>query len=288
MTTMALVRSVIFAARSSTSGSQSDGLVAQVVHSFAAGQRGRRRPQRVVRRGDQHLVPVVEHGLQGELDEFADPVSEPDLVGVGDVDAAGLVVLHDRGPRRKDPLRVRVPLRIGQVADDVDQDLFRGVEPERCRVTDVELGDPVPGLLEALGLLEHRPADVVQDVGELGRLQQFHADQPVTGAGRRRHRLTPFSRMSLPPPSAADVVTAVARRAGGPDARQPGRHDLDNPLQVVNGARTRSSPCLYGGRCRPAPSCRTGRTAARPDQWRQARRNAGSGGVGSRRSGPWP
>ena len=58
------------------------GLVAQVVHRGAAGQRGRRRPQRVVRRGDQHLVAVVEQRLQRHRDQLGDAVAEVDVVDV--------------------------------------------------------------------------------------------------------------------------------------------------------------------------------------------------------------
>ena len=73
------------------------------------------------------------------------------------------------------PCESRVALRIGQVADDVDQDLFRRLEAERRRVADVELDDAAALFLEALGLLEHRAADVVADVFELARLAQIHA-----------------------------------------------------------------------------------------------------------------
>jgi len=53
------------------------------------------------------------------------------------------------------------------VPDHVDQDLRRRLEPERVRVADVQLHDPVALLLQALGLLQHRAADVVEDVLQL-------------------------------------------------------------------------------------------------------------------------
>ena len=58
------------------------GLVAQVVHRGSAGQRRRRRPQRIVRRRDQHLVAVVEQRLQRHGDQFGDTVAQIDVVDV--------------------------------------------------------------------------------------------------------------------------------------------------------------------------------------------------------------
>jgi hypothetical protein len=79
-------------------------LVAEVVHRTATCQRRRRGPERVVRGRHQHLVTVVEHGLQRQGDQLADPVAEPDVVDVHDVDAPLLVVLHDCSSGREQAL----------------------------------------------------------------------------------------------------------------------------------------------------------------------------------------
>ena len=82
ITTIALVRAVILASRSSRSGCQPVLSSQQVVHGAPAGQAGRGRPQRVVGSGQQHLVAVVQHRLQRHGDQLADPVAEPDVVDV--------------------------------------------------------------------------------------------------------------------------------------------------------------------------------------------------------------
>jgi hypothetical protein len=86
-------------------------------------------------------------------------------------------VLDDGRARRQQTLRVGVTLRVRQVADDVDQDLVRRLEAERCRVADVELDDPASLFLEPLCLFEYRTADVVKDVLELAGLRQVHSEQ---------------------------------------------------------------------------------------------------------------
>src|SRR5690606_24011952 len=70
-------------------------LVAQVVDGRAAAEGDRRRPQRVVGGGDQHLVAVVEKRLQGHHDQFGDAVAEVDVLDVDAGDAVVLEALHD-------------------------------------------------------------------------------------------------------------------------------------------------------------------------------------------------
>jgi len=55
--------------------------------------------------------------------------------------------------------------------DHVLHQLVGRQKPERGRVADVELGDPLPFLFHLFGARQHRPANVVADVGQLGR---FH------------------------------------------------------------------------------------------------------------------
>ena len=56
--------------------------VAQVVHGSTPAEADDSGPQRVVRRGDQHLVAGVEETLHGHADELGDPVAEPDIFHV--------------------------------------------------------------------------------------------------------------------------------------------------------------------------------------------------------------
>ncbi len=156
------------------------GLVAQVVHRRAPGQGRHRRPQRVVRRRDQHLVAVVEQGLHRHRDQLGDAVAEVDVVDVELREARHEFVAGDDGPaRRRDALRLRVTLGVGQRGDHVLHDRLRRLEPERRRVADVELEDAVPLRLEPRGVRVHRPADLVQHVLQLRGLLEFPADAVV-------------------------------------------------------------------------------------------------------------
>ena len=142
---------------------------------IAAGEIGGRRPQRIVGCGDENFISVVEQSLQCNLNEFADAVAQPHVVDVGDIDSVRLVVLHDRGTGRDDSLRIGIALRIGQVANDIDEDFGRGLETERGRVADVQFHDAVTEVFKTTGLFEHGSTNVVEDVGQLVRLLEFPA-----------------------------------------------------------------------------------------------------------------
>jgi hypothetical protein len=83
-------------------------------------------------------------------------------------DALLLGVVHHRLAGGEDALAVRVPGRVAQVADHVLLDFLGGVEAEHGQVADVQLDDLVPLLLHLPGGVHDGPADVVEDVGELG------------------------------------------------------------------------------------------------------------------------
>ncbi|SIM46554.1 Uncharacterised protein [Mycobacteroides abscessus subsp. abscessus] len=199
------------------------GLVAQVVHRGAAGQGDGGRPQRVVRGGHEDLVPGIAEGLQGQGDHLRDPVAQEHLVRLQIQDALGLVVLHDGGARGVDAPRVRVALGVRQVPDHVHHHRVRGFEAERRGVADVQPQDPMPLGLHPLGLLQHRAADVVEDVMELVGLPELsHVIQRIPI--RRRVR----TRLSRCPP--------------GPRTR---RH----PARRPHPARSSADPGTSGPRC---------------------------------------
>ncbi len=157
-------------------------LIAHVVHRATARQRHRSGPQRVVGGGDQHLVAVVQQRRHRHGDQLGYPVAQVHPVDVEAAEAAFLVVLHDRSPGGQDAFGVGVPLCMGQLADVVLLDLVGGVEPERGRVADVELEDVVALILQALGLGEDGPANVVEHVGQLVGLLPAQV-----GVGHRHH-----------------------------------------------------------------------------------------------------
>ena len=139
-------------------------LVAAVVHRAPAAERRDRRPQRIVGRGDQHLVAVVQQRLQRHLDQLRHAVSDVDVGHVDVLDAAAAVVGHDRLAGRHQAARIAVADRGGEVLDHVSQQVARPFETEGSRISDVQLEDPMPGSLQPQGLLQHRAAHVVGDV----------------------------------------------------------------------------------------------------------------------------
>ena len=148
---------VTFARMSSRSGCQ-PWPRRQVVHGRAAAEAGHRGPERIVRRGDQHLVALVEERLHRHRDELRDAVAEEHVVGV-DLREAGilLVAVHDGPPRRHDAAAVAVAVRVRDRLDHVAHDLERRLEAEDRGVAGVELEDRVTLGLQPVGLDECLP-----------------------------------------------------------------------------------------------------------------------------------
>ena len=163
-------------------------LVADVVHGLAAGKRGAGRPQRVVRRGDQDLVAVVEQGLHAQVDELRNAVAGVDVLDAHVGDVLVLCVLHDRLAGGVEPLGVGVALAFGQLTRHVVDDLVRRAEAEGRGVADVELEDVGAHLLHAVCLVDDGAAHVVEDVVELGGLVESHACSQGRSAGAARLR----------------------------------------------------------------------------------------------------
>ena len=146
-------------------------LVAEVVHRLAAGQRRRRRPQRVVGGRDEDLVALVEQRLRHDRNQLRDAVAQPHVV---DVEAGEgrvhLVARDDGAPGRVDALRLRVALRMRQRTHHVLHDRVGRVEAELRGVAGVEHHDAMPVGLHLFRQRRHRAADVVEDVLQLVRL----------------------------------------------------------------------------------------------------------------------
>ena len=154
-------------------------LVADVVHGRAAGERGARGPQRVVRAGDQDLVTRVEQRLHAQVDELGHAVTGVDAVHVHVGQMLELRVLHDRLARGEQALGVRIALAVRQLVAHVLYHLVRGAETEGRGVADVELEDAKALRLHAASLVDHGAADIVQNVIELGGLFELaHGGAP--------------------------------------------------------------------------------------------------------------
>jgi len=156
------------------------GLIAQVVLGRPAREADRRGPQGIIRRRDQHLVTGIEQRVHRHDDQFRNAIADVNVVQRHTLDTLLLGVMHDRLARREDALRIGITGRVRQVADHVLLDFLGRIEAEGSEVADVQLDDLVTLFLHLLGLLQHRAADVVADVGEFGGfLDVFHAMVPA-------------------------------------------------------------------------------------------------------------
>ncbi len=146
------------------------------MHRVATGQAHGSGPQRIVRRRHQHFVAVVEQGLHGHHDQLGHTVTQVDVLDADAFDLLLLVVLHHGLAGAEQALGVAVALGGRQVADDVLEDFIGRFETKGGRITDVQLEDAMAFLFQAFGVLEHRAANVVADVGELVRFADLHGD----------------------------------------------------------------------------------------------------------------
>ena len=233
-------------------------LIAQVVHRCTAAEPHGRRPQRVVGRGDEDLVVVVEESLRRHHDQFRRAVAEEDVVDGDPRHSARLVILHDRLAAGEQTLRVAVALRRRQIVDDVGENLLGSLEAERGGIADVQLEDPMPFLLEPLRMFEDGSADVVTDVGELGRLLDVHPSTvgttgrgPTAALPRVPAAAAPACDDASPLPAAAGTPPVITREApGGPTA------------PTCSSGRSRSQPTRPGP---PASSTESRRRAGPSD-----------------------
>jgi electron transfer flavoprotein beta subunit len=136
----------------------------RVMHGLAAVQRHRRGPQWIIRRGHQHFIAAVQQRAQHEVDQFADPVAHEHRVRAHGLDAALLLLQHDRFARGEDALRVAVALRLRHVLDHRQAQDLRGAEAERARIADVQGDDLVALTLQLQRAAGERATDLVAHV----------------------------------------------------------------------------------------------------------------------------
>ena len=142
-------------------------LVTQVVYRVAAGQGHGCSPQRVIGCRYQHFVAIVEQRLQRHHDQLGHTVAQVDVFDADPFHLFLLVVLHHGLAGAEQALGVAVALGSRQVADHVLEDFVRRFKSKGCGVADIQLEDALAFLLQTLGVLEHRAANVITDVGEL-------------------------------------------------------------------------------------------------------------------------
>jgi electron transfer flavoprotein beta subunit len=135
-----------------------------VMDGFAAVQRDGRGPQRIVRRGHQHLVAAVEQRAQHEIDQFADAVAHEHRVRTHGLDPALLLLQHDGLTRGEDALGVAVAFRLRHVLDHRQAQDLRRAEAERAGIADVQGNDLVALALQLERAAGERSTDLVAHV----------------------------------------------------------------------------------------------------------------------------
>ena len=153
------------------------------MHRLAAGERDGRRPERVIRRGDENFVAVVEQALHGERDELAHAVAGEDVVDADIGDALELAVLHDRLAGGEQAAGIGVALAVAQVVDHIENDLVGGIKAEGRGVANVELQYIRAARFHAHGFVHYGTANVVADVVKLFGLLViflFHGVSPLS------------------------------------------------------------------------------------------------------------
>ena len=71
-------------------------------------------PERIVRRGDEHLVSVIKKPLHGKRDQFAHAVSGEDIIHADIRDALFLAVVDDRAAGAHEAMGIGVALGVGR------------------------------------------------------------------------------------------------------------------------------------------------------------------------------
>ena len=136
-------------------------LITDIMYDFPACQCGAGRPQRIVRRGNQDLVSVVQQRRHAQIDQFADPVSGINTVHAHIGKPFQLRVLHNRFSGRKQSFGLRITLAVHQLSAHIIDHFVRGTESERSRIPDVQFQYLSSGFLHSHGLIRHRASHII-------------------------------------------------------------------------------------------------------------------------------
>ena len=138
------------------------------MYGMTAGKGCARRPERIVRAGDQNLVAIVEQRVHRKLNELGHAVARVDMLHLNVGQALDLRILHDRLARGEQATRVGIAFAVGQLLAHVLDDLIGRAKTKGGGVANVELEDALALVLHTGGLVDDRTAHVIQDVIELG------------------------------------------------------------------------------------------------------------------------
>ena len=137
------------------------------MHGLSSGQIGTGRPQRIVRRGDQYLITVVQKRVQRHLDQFTGPVAGINIFHGHIRNLLDLRILHDGFSGGKDAPGIRISLGIHDIIPHIKDHFLRCRKAKRRRIADVELEDLHARFFHAGGLIHYGASDIVQNIIQL-------------------------------------------------------------------------------------------------------------------------
>ena len=188
--------------------------VTDIVHRGTARERHGRGPERIVRRGDEHLISVIEKPLHGERDQFAYAISGEHIIHADIWDALFLAVVDDRAARAHETMGIGVALGVREIFRHCLEKRFRGLESEIGRVSDVQFHYIFTRPDHPVRFVHDRTADVIADVVELmGLFVSLHS---------------PFSSLSK-----KSRAQRVRRGVSYPDTRARGIQNRGSSIPLV-------------------------------------------------------
>ena len=136
-------------------------LVTDIVDCRSSRQRGAGRPQRIVRRRNQNLIPVIQKGGHTDIDQLTDAIARIDIFHGHIGNLSELRVLHDSLSCRKQSVGRGISLTLRQLSAHIIDYLVRRPETKRCRVTDVQFQNLRSCLFHSRGLIHHRTPHII-------------------------------------------------------------------------------------------------------------------------------
>ena len=164
-------------------------LITDIVHYRTSGQCGRSRPQRIIRRRNQNLIPLIQQCLHTQGDQLTDTISRINIVHLHVGQLFDLGILHDRLAGREKSPGIRIALTFRQLLTHIRDHFIRCTEPKGRRITDIQLEDLHSRLFHAGSFLHYRSAHIVKHIVEFHRFGKVTNTILIPDIPAGRHRI---------------------------------------------------------------------------------------------------
>ena len=137
-----------------------------VVAGDAAIERYGRTPKRVIRARHQHLVARIQKCSQRQVDQLANTISNEYFLCGNTLNAAILLLHHNRFARGEDAFLVAIRFRLAEVFDHCEAHGFGRAKSEQTRVADVQRDNLVAAFFQFQGVIRELTANFIANVLE--------------------------------------------------------------------------------------------------------------------------